>query len=504
MKRMSPTANPPHTDSTRLPGWLIPPFLAGATLALAGGFWDDAWHTERGRDSFFLAPHLAIYGGISLAGAALGLWALLAVRERGARAVRKDRALGLALLSMAVTLASAPVDNLWHVVFGRDAVIWSPPHVLGIVGTAGLAVAILVELTQSSATWGRALRWVAGALLLAALSFLVVEYDTDVPQFPVIWYLPVLALGSSFALALVRLATREPWAATRTATLHLAYFALVAGFLAVQGFDTPKAPLVLGAAITLDLAAGRRWPLAAQAALFAAALYPLYVPALDLLGHGVRLGTADVALGLPLSVLVVFMVFAVIAGRRPRIGAGRRVAVASLCTLVLGLAIAPSALAHDPGQGAPAGAFDFDARLKAETLRVVARRDGDDCLRLVPEQLVARRAGAVEHGALRRAGCLFAGTIRLPAEGRWFVYLDARKRGQTVESWIPVKVDEGESPFRSADRFAYIADRKPATVLKWAIGIVMYGLTLAFVVAMVILVGRAARRPRAARFGPSS
>ncbi|MFX4975024.1 hypothetical protein ABTB64_19535, partial [Acinetobacter baumannii] len=92
---------------------------------------------------------------------------------------------------------SAPVDNFWHVAFGRDAVIWSPPHVLGIIGTAGLAAAILLELARSPQPWARPLRWVAAALLLAAFSFLVVEYDTDVPQFPAVWYLPVLALGSS-------------------------------------------------------------------------------------------------------------------------------------------------------------------------------------------------------------------------------------------------------------------------------------------------------------------
>jgi hypothetical protein len=94
--------------------------LVGATLALAGGFWDDVWHTERGRDSFFTAPHLAIYGGVSLAGAALALWAFGVARRRGLPAAIRYRPLALALSSVAVILAPAPVDNLWHVPFSRD------------------------------------------------------------------------------------------------------------------------------------------------------------------------------------------------------------------------------------------------------------------------------------------------------------------------------------------------------------------------------------------------
>jgi hypothetical protein len=82
------------------------------------------------------------------------------------------------------------------------------------------------------------------------------------------------------------------------------------------------------------------------------------------------------------------------------------------------------------------------------------------------------------------------GTIRLPDEGRWFVYLDAHRRGKTVESWIPVKAAEGQRRFAARDRFAYIADREPATLAKWVAGIVMYCLVIAFLVAMALLVRR--------------
>jgi hypothetical protein len=34
---------------------------------LVGAYWDDAWHTDRGRDSLFVAPHLVLYAGVLMA-----------------------------------------------------------------------------------------------------------------------------------------------------------------------------------------------------------------------------------------------------------------------------------------------------------------------------------------------------------------------------------------------------------------------------------------------------
>src|SRR5919108_2598444 len=122
----------------RIPAWLFPPFILGATLALGGAYWDDATHTEKGRDSFLIPPHIALYAGVTLAGAALVAWALLFARRNGMRAILGQKALLLALLSVAVTLGAGPVDNAWHLAFGRDAVLWSPPHVLGAIGSAAV------------------------------------------------------------------------------------------------------------------------------------------------------------------------------------------------------------------------------------------------------------------------------------------------------------------------------------------------------------------------------
>jgi hypothetical protein len=35
---------------------------------------------------------------------------------------------------MAVTILAAPIDDLWHRLFGIDVTLWSPPHLLGLAG----------------------------------------------------------------------------------------------------------------------------------------------------------------------------------------------------------------------------------------------------------------------------------------------------------------------------------------------------------------------------------
>jgi hypothetical protein len=35
---------------------------------------------------------------------------------------------------MAVTVLAAPIDDLWHRLFGIDVTLWSPPHLMGILG----------------------------------------------------------------------------------------------------------------------------------------------------------------------------------------------------------------------------------------------------------------------------------------------------------------------------------------------------------------------------------
>ena len=223
-------------DSPRVPLAVVALAFAGAMAALP---WDDAWHTDRGRDGFLIAPHIAIYAGIATAGNALALWALLTARRLGIGAVWRHKPLALALVSVVVTLASGPIDNAWHAAFGRDAVIWSPPLV-GIAGTLALGAAILAELAGRDEPWARPLTVVAGALVLAAAGFVTVEYDTDVPQFDESFYLPVLGFASAVALVLVREASGRAWAATSSTAVYTVFIGAVGGFLALVGFPARR------------------------------------------------------------------------------------------------------------------------------------------------------------------------------------------------------------------------------------------------------------------------
>jgi hypothetical protein len=474
----------------RIPGWLVPVFLLGATVALAGAYWDDATHTEKGRDSFLIPPHIAIYSGVMLAGAGIGTWVLLYVSRYGVRAMLKERALALAFAGVAVALAAAPIDNAWHLAFGRDAVLWSPPHVLGIVGTAAMALCVQVEMVHSPQRWARHLRPVAGGLVLAALAFLVVEYDTDVPQFPVVRYLPVLTLVSSLALTLVKLVDRRPFSASAAALVHLAFVGLVCLFLIVTGFDTPKAPLLIVPALVLDLAVNRSLARPLTALLYAGSLYAVCVPLLDLTGHGVRVGGADIGYGLPLAILAAAVVVFVVFPGPIRGGKQARRAILAAVVVLIWLGATGSALAHDPGQGEIAGRMDLTAYISGHQARVIARpRLGPPRAPIRPLRLTARRAGMVKTGPLRRRGPLLVGTVTLTEQGRWFVYVDVQRRGRTIESWLPVKVEEGQSRFSKPERFAYFAKHPPSSLIKWGTGVALY----LFIVVFLVMVIRLAR-----------
>src|SRR3989442_3956861 len=42
----------------------------------------------------------------------------------------------LAAWGIALTVLAAPIDDLWHRLFGLDVTLWSPPHLLGLFGVA--------------------------------------------------------------------------------------------------------------------------------------------------------------------------------------------------------------------------------------------------------------------------------------------------------------------------------------------------------------------------------
>jgi hypothetical protein len=133
--------------------------------------WDIRWHLLIGRDSFWIAPHVLTYASVALAGiasfgvVAVETWAARAAPLPGAIRVWGlvgTRGFHLAWLGIAVMLVAAPIDDLWHRLFGIDVTLWSPPHLLGLLGAQVNTLACLAIAREA---------WPAGdrARILATL-----------------------------------------------------------------------------------------------------------------------------------------------------------------------------------------------------------------------------------------------------------------------------------------------------------------------------------------------
>src|SRR3970282_370403 len=135
---------------------------------LSGGWgvtWNIQWHLLIGRDSCWTPPHLSPYSGVAVV-AALALTTL--AREtwltlKGPRPPESVRCLGLvgtrgmhwAWWGILITILAAPIDDLWHGLFGLDVTLWSPPHLLGLLGSQ-------VNSAVCSSSPPRRIRQVAG------------------------------------------------------------------------------------------------------------------------------------------------------------------------------------------------------------------------------------------------------------------------------------------------------------------------------------------------------
>jgi hypothetical protein len=140
--------------------------LAGKVVGAWGLTWDIRWHLLIGRDTFWIPPHLMMYSGVTtaflVAAAVLALDTLQARRSgapRGAITVAgltSTRGIHLAAWGVLLLLLAAPIDDLWHRLFGLDVTLWSPPHLLGLLGSAVNTLGALVLATEVYAPSRRA------------------------------------------------------------------------------------------------------------------------------------------------------------------------------------------------------------------------------------------------------------------------------------------------------------------------------------------------------------
>lgn len=458
-------------------GWAV---LTGGAVALFATYWDEAWHTDIGRDSAWIAPHLLLFGAMAVAGSAIAAWGVRTWwTTRSLRTALRYQPVLVAGLGGAATLAAAPIDQLWHARFGRDAVLWSPPHMLVVFASSALIAGLIAGMPHHR----RAMRCAASILLFGNAIAVVFEYETDVPQFSETLYLPIF-LATGLAVAWVARAAVPVRAPVTTMVLGYAVVRLgIAAALAVLGRSGPDLPVaVLGFAL-VDL------PLPHAVQRYAAGAAGASALGWAAAAAGLSSQSPDAVAIVALPTIIVCVVV-VVAG-----GFGRRgVAVAGAVAAVIVVAVTSTpvpAHAHDPGQGAPRGRIELVA--DSDDARTISLRAtvADGCGGLAASRLVARRAGVTVSAALRaEPGCVFSGRIAVPTEGRWFVYVEMLRDGQTLEAWVAVPA--GHSAHVAEGRELYLPARAGSAdrPVQIAAGAMLYLLGLALLVAAARVVRR--------------
>lgn len=134
--------------------------IACATIAFGASF-DAWWHVSKGRDSFFVLPHLFIQ---------LGVFTLLFISYYGWRKLGKPEWKKIFWWIFLVPV-SLPFDEMWHRFRGKESVesiliVWSPPHVVLFVGAIGALFAVSHMIKKEKDLVAREL---FGSLIIAGL-----------------------------------------------------------------------------------------------------------------------------------------------------------------------------------------------------------------------------------------------------------------------------------------------------------------------------------------------
>src|SRR4029077_4730415 len=143
---------------TKIPGWAAAAVMQGSFgLLVAGmGFYNDvAWHVRLGRDkNLFTAPHTAIVVGLFTIFTSAIVGTLIANAQSAGVGLKIRRwripysMIALGLLGGSA-LAGFPLDDLWHKFYGIDVTMWSPTHLLMIVGASLSPIATWLALAEA-------------------------------------------------------------------------------------------------------------------------------------------------------------------------------------------------------------------------------------------------------------------------------------------------------------------------------------------------------------------
>jgi len=237
--------------------------VASAGMAMLGFHWDIAWHTVYVRDRFATWPHLLILGSLagglvaaslrrrSARGSARG-----SARPSGVAGIRDNRGAGLALTATIATILALNVDDWWHVLFGFDITLWSPPHLVLSLGFLMMLLGGLTELADRG-TDRRLLACIAG-LMVATASLLVLEFELGYLHYDMHWEPLALAAMMGAGMALAHGLSDLAWAGTIAGAAAVAARLTGLTLNAITGVALPTPPIgLIAAGIGFDVA--RRW-----------------------------------------------------------------------------------------------------------------------------------------------------------------------------------------------------------------------------------------------------
>lgn len=307
---------------------VLPVLALGSLAGLTGVYWDIAWHIDKGRDSFFSPPHNLIYAFMLIV-LIVSLYGLVRDRRATPFHLRIRKTLlhpGLLIVAVGAMLVLffAPADELWHRLFGPDATLWGPMHLIGLVGftmaTFGGFLSCWLEcsMTQNRQRLFTISAFFFAVILLGWTMLYLAEYEYRIQAFQMFWQPLLLVALPTFTLVLVTKLLPFPWAATLTALAFTAFRLLLAGYLSVTasyglaGQTKPAIPVLIATGLVVDILAQRKVPLwllgfAASLISFAANYFQhqhLWYTGALLLG---------VPLGVALSIILAYLAHAVAA-----------------------------------------------------------------------------------------------------------------------------------------------------------------------------------------------
>lgn len=231
------------TRLTGIPGWAaiaIGQSLFSLLLAGVGFYSDVQWHIALGRDEeLFTAPHTAILLGLIgiLASSVFGIIvATLDGWERGWKVLGFTvpwsmvplGALGIGAVS------GFPMDEVWHAAYGVDVTMWSPTHMLMILGAsftglAGWLVMADTGVKPSDNGWARFLHGFAAWLTLQGLVASQGEFSFGVPQFAQVFQPMLISMAAALAFVAIRLVLGRGRALLLGAIFFVTQFAQIGG-----------------------------------------------------------------------------------------------------------------------------------------------------------------------------------------------------------------------------------------------------------------------------------